>query len=277
MRKIWVNVNPWDKNIVTTALEGGADGIMVPKGYSEKVKKLGKIQTVSEDGDLRLGKDVIVYTIKNSDDEILLNRQLNDYEVFFPEFNICNNDILVSKNGNNNVRVFMLENFSTKYHEGKLSLTVNSGGNEYDYEFDVAWISRPLSLSNTTFAEKILNNIFSYEDLAPLRDSEERDNYDNLVNFWSKYDRDTTTAFNEVMNEFYLRVDKAAVKYKSVNEINGAETDRGKIYIKYGEPDEVERKYSERGEILVVWKYIEFKKEFVFADASGLGNYSLIN
>lgn len=69
MRKIWVRVDPWDKNIVTTALEGGADGIMVPKGYSEKVKKLGRIQTVSEDGDLRLGKDVIFYTIKSSDDE----------------------------------------------------------------------------------------------------------------------------------------------------------------------------------------------------------------
>jgi len=69
MQKIWVKVDPWDKSIVTTALEGGADGIMVPNGYSEKVKKLGKIQTVSEDGDLRLGKDVIVYTIKSSDDE----------------------------------------------------------------------------------------------------------------------------------------------------------------------------------------------------------------
>jgi len=69
MRKIWVRVDPWDKNIVTTALEGGADGIMVPKGYSEKVKKLGRIQTVSEDGDLRLGKDVIFYTIKSGDDE----------------------------------------------------------------------------------------------------------------------------------------------------------------------------------------------------------------
>ncbi|OQY11453.1 MAG: 3-dehydroquinate synthase II [Desulfobacteraceae bacterium 4572_187] len=69
MRKIWVKVDPWDKNMITTALEGGADGIMIPKGYSGKVKKLGKIQTISEDGDLRLDKDVIFYTIKSSDDE----------------------------------------------------------------------------------------------------------------------------------------------------------------------------------------------------------------
>ena len=33
MRKIWVRVDPWDKKIVTTALEGGADGVMVPKGF----------------------------------------------------------------------------------------------------------------------------------------------------------------------------------------------------------------------------------------------------
>ena len=27
MRKIWVKIDPWDKDLVTTALEGGADGV----------------------------------------------------------------------------------------------------------------------------------------------------------------------------------------------------------------------------------------------------------
>ncbi len=69
MRKIWVKVDPWDKKIVTTALEGGADAIMVPPGFSEKVKELGRIRTVSEDGDLILGEDVILYTITGGEDE----------------------------------------------------------------------------------------------------------------------------------------------------------------------------------------------------------------
>jgi 3-dehydroquinate synthase II len=69
MRKIWVKVDPWDKNMVTTALEGGADGIMVPKGFSEKVKALGRVQTISEDGDLKLGKDVVFFEIKSGEDE----------------------------------------------------------------------------------------------------------------------------------------------------------------------------------------------------------------
>jgi 3-dehydroquinate synthase II len=69
MRKIWVKVDPWNKNIVTTAIEGGADGIMVAKGFSEKVKELGKIKTIAEDGDLIPGKDVVFFTIKTGKDE----------------------------------------------------------------------------------------------------------------------------------------------------------------------------------------------------------------
>ena len=69
MRKIWVKIDPWDKKMVTTALEGGADGVMVPAGYSEKVRALGKIETISEDGDLRPGKEVVIFTIKSGEDE----------------------------------------------------------------------------------------------------------------------------------------------------------------------------------------------------------------
>jgi 3-dehydroquinate synthase II len=69
MRKIWVKIDPWNKDMVTTALEGGADGIMVPAGYSEKVKTLGRIETISDDGDLKTGEDVIFYEIKSGSDE----------------------------------------------------------------------------------------------------------------------------------------------------------------------------------------------------------------
>jgi 3-dehydroquinate synthase II len=69
MRKIWVKVDPWDKKVVTTALEGGVDGIMLPRGFSEKAKALGRIQTISEDGDLKLDEDVVIFTIKSGEDE----------------------------------------------------------------------------------------------------------------------------------------------------------------------------------------------------------------
>ena len=32
MKQIWVKVDPWDKKLVTTALESGADAVWVPAG-----------------------------------------------------------------------------------------------------------------------------------------------------------------------------------------------------------------------------------------------------
>ena len=81
MRKIWVKVDPWNKKMVTTALEGGADGVMVPQGFSEKVKALGRIQTISEDGDLKLGEDVVFYKIKSGEDEDKIVKLSHDKRV----------------------------------------------------------------------------------------------------------------------------------------------------------------------------------------------------
>jgi len=69
MRKIWVKADPWDKELILTALESGADGIMVPDGCSEKVKELGRVTTICADGDLVPGKDVEIFTITSGDDE----------------------------------------------------------------------------------------------------------------------------------------------------------------------------------------------------------------
>jgi 3-dehydroquinate synthase II len=69
MKKIWVKIDPWNKDMVTTSLEGGADAVVVPEGFSEKVKALGKIETISADGDLRPGEEIVFFTILSGADE----------------------------------------------------------------------------------------------------------------------------------------------------------------------------------------------------------------
>ena len=69
MKVAWVKVDPWNKSLVTTALEGGAAAVMVPEGYHQKVKELGRIVTIATDGDLKLDQEVVFYEIKNQDDE----------------------------------------------------------------------------------------------------------------------------------------------------------------------------------------------------------------
>jgi 3-dehydroquinate synthase II len=69
MKKLWIKVIPWKKEIVTTALESGADAVWVEEGMSEKVKKLGRISTIAKDGDIKIDKDVIYLKIQSKDDE----------------------------------------------------------------------------------------------------------------------------------------------------------------------------------------------------------------
>jgi 3-dehydroquinate synthase II len=69
MRKIWVKVDPWDKELVITALEGGADGVLIPQGHSQEVKQLGRILTIAKDGDIKLGDEVISFAISSGSDE----------------------------------------------------------------------------------------------------------------------------------------------------------------------------------------------------------------
>lgn len=69
MKKIWVKIDPFNKDMVTTSLEGGADAVIVPEGFSQKVKALGKIETIAVDGDLRPGEDIVFFTIRSGADE----------------------------------------------------------------------------------------------------------------------------------------------------------------------------------------------------------------
>jgi 3-dehydroquinate synthase II len=69
MKTVWIKAMPWKKEIVTTALESGADAVLVPKGCSSKVKKLGVITTIADDGDLRMGRDVVEWEIRSKADE----------------------------------------------------------------------------------------------------------------------------------------------------------------------------------------------------------------
>jgi 3-dehydroquinate synthase II len=69
MRKFWLDVREWDRDLVTTGLESGADAVFVLGEHVDKVKELGLIQTIAENGDIKTGEDVIELEINSKDDE----------------------------------------------------------------------------------------------------------------------------------------------------------------------------------------------------------------
>ena len=69
MKEVWVKVDPWKKELVTAALEMGADAVIVPPDKVNDVRELGLITTVSDNGDLKWEKDVACVEIHSSEDE----------------------------------------------------------------------------------------------------------------------------------------------------------------------------------------------------------------
>jgi len=69
MKKLWVNVIPYSKEIAIAALESGAEAVVLPDGKTETVRQFGKIKTVEKSGDIKPGVDVEFIDITGKADE----------------------------------------------------------------------------------------------------------------------------------------------------------------------------------------------------------------
>ena len=69
MREVWVRVIPYRKDLVTAALEAGAQGIWVEEDRVEDVRALGRVKVVAPGGDLVPGRDFHVVEIASGEDQ----------------------------------------------------------------------------------------------------------------------------------------------------------------------------------------------------------------
>jgi len=69
MKKLWVNVIPYQKGLAIAALESGAEAVLLPDGKSETVRQFGKIKTIEKNGDIKTGTDVEFIDIAGKADE----------------------------------------------------------------------------------------------------------------------------------------------------------------------------------------------------------------
>jgi GWxTD domain-containing protein len=108
-----------------------------------------------------------------------------------------------------------------------------------------------------------------------LLNADEEDYPKVLQNYWKKFDPTPETSFNEIMFEYYSRIDYAMNEFNSITNNNGAKTDRGMVYIRYGQPDNIDRTSTSQGEVIEIWTYSNSQRKFTFIDKIGTGNFTL--
>jgi GWxTD domain-containing protein len=102
---------------------------------------------------------------------------------------------------------------------------------------------------------------------------------DFLAKFWSDVEQGQGGRRSIDRTLYLHRVTIANQRYRGMGK-EGWQTDRGRVYLLYGEPDEVERfPNSDNSKPYEIWHYyqIESGVEFDFIDRSGFGNYTLVN
>jgi GWxTD domain-containing protein len=126
-----------------------------------------------------------------------------------------------------------------------------------------------------------------YQPLIHIMKDDERGVYDRLTldgkrnylrAFWARRDPNPGTGENQAEVAYYAKIAEANRRFHEggAGSVPGWRTDRGRILIRYGEPDEVKDHPMGNLAPYESWKYTHGRQRiFVFVDKTGLGHYEL--
>lgn len=202
---------------------------------------------------------------------------ISDYTQGTPVFRTDNYSLFLDVRKSNISNIFQIKEVNKKLLPLKTEIIVEKNVKEtYKYEFNCLWVDAPITFTLKEYSLDLLNIIDEKSHKSDLAD-EKIIKY--LFNYWAKYDSDTSTSFNEIMEEFYRRADYALSSFvvKDVRGNSGKISDQAKTFIKFGQPDDIKRDYNKRDETIEIWIYKNINKTFYFRDNSGAGDYYLVN
>lgn len=140
--------------------------------------------------------------------------------------------------------------------------------------FRSLWIEMPTSLLNLDIAIDMLRFIVSKDEVRRINSGSQEEREQKFRKFWEAKDPTPKTEYNELMAEYYRRIDYAYEHFTTINNI-GYESDQGEIYIKYGPPNNIERKFPTGEPAVEIWTYNN--RNFVFEATSGFGDFRLVS
>ena len=140
---------------------------------------------------------------------------------------------------------------------------------EREIEFSLLWENFPISALNINTAIERMKYILTEEEYEKISLMNQTEKKGFFIDFWKAFDIDTTMEKNEVMEEYFSRVNYADQNFSDPNN-DGWESDRGKIWILYGKPDKVIKRHN-----LIppyeTWEYYNINKRYNFWDEFSIG------
>lgn len=142
------------------------------------------------------------------------------------------------------------------------------------FTWQSVWQDMPRSLRNIDIAIQSIGFIEDEKVVNPMMKGSALEKKEAFFEFWSPKDPTEGTHYNELMVEFYRRVDQAAEEF-STPSMALLDSDQAKVFIRYGEPDSKTRAFPPGGKTQETWRYGQ--SEFLFEASTGFGDFVLIS
>jgi GWxTD domain-containing protein len=170
---------------------------------------------------------------------------------------------------------FPAEQLPLRMFDLDLTVTIGAFADHHTVTFRTVWPGMPFSLRDVDVALDALRFLVTPHDLDSLKDGSFEERRDHLESFWNKRNKTPGTAKNELMAEYYRRVDHAMRTFGTMRAPDGSRTDRGRVYIIFGPPTSMDRNLDPVAGFQETWTYEKQRKRFVFTDQNKSGNYVL--
>jgi GWxTD domain-containing protein len=128
--------------------------------------------------------------------------------------------------------------------------------------------------------EEMLSYLRYFADASRLRtlqDATPEMRASAWMTFWRETDPDPQTTEHEALRDYFRRLMTANERFRE-EAGGGWLTERGKVFITLGEPDQI----LEQGDVGIgsrgrtqIWQYLQHRAQFVFVDQSGFGRWRM--
>lgn len=233
-----------------------------------KEKKLNEGQLFSD----RKGKLLIQFkaNFKTEIDSIFYRVNItslsNMKSVYFNKLN------LATKKNSSNVEIFFDKEFFTDAsYKFSLEAIVDSLSSvKKETAFSFVWYRSPNTLTEMETALKQMYYIINSDSVDILIESKNLEESKKFfVNSWKKLtSRQSEQEAIGLMSEYFNRVKFSNLNFgKQSGKNSGWKTDRGRILIKFGKPDEIQRfPFQSNSRPYIIWQYFNEKKYFIFVE-----------
>jgi len=165
--------------------------------------------------------------------------------------------------------------------EGHYELKMNYQGEKDNFvqtvPIEIRWMNKPRSLQMLESALLPLQVILPEDEYKQINSGNKEERRQKFENFWQTKDPTPQTAFNEILVEFYNRVDSVNQQWGD-RRTPGWKTDPGKIILLYGHPNQVEDRSLDPVKPIMRWTYVYDDRmvTFTFEAIRGRKAYRLV-